>query len=120
MKDCIVDHDNNTIIYLVNPGEAGIAIGKNGINIKKTRKILGKNIEVVEYSDDFTQLVKNIFLPARVHSVKKVNHPNKRVVVYVNVHPQDKGLAIGRNGRNVQKAKLILKRYYDVDNVVVV
>jgi N utilization substance protein A len=38
----------------------------------------------------------------------------------VNVHPEDKGIAIGRGGRNIHRARLILKRYYDVDNVIVI
>ncbi|GAY25878.1 hypothetical protein ATG_10810 [Desulfurococcaceae archaeon AG1] len=119
IRDCIVDEENNTLIFIVKEGEAGLAIGKNGSNIKKVKAILKKNIEIVEYSNDFDQLVRNIFAPARIASIKRVQTPSGKVTLYVSVHPQDKGIAIGRGGRNVHKAKLILKRYYNIDNIVI-
>lgn len=119
IRDCIVDEENNTIIFMVKEGEAGLAIGKNGSNIRKVKAILKKNIEIVEYSSDFDQLVKNVFSPARIASIKRVQTPSRKITLYVSVHPQDKGIAIGKGGRNVHKAKLILKRYYDIDNIVI-
>ncbi len=119
IRDCIVDEENNTIIFIVKEGEAGLAIGKNGSNIRKVKAILKKNIEIVEYSSDFDQLVKNVFAPARIASIKRVQTPNGKITLYVSVHLQDKGIAIGRGGRNVHKAKLILKRYYNIDNIII-
>jgi N utilization substance protein A len=119
VRDCIIDDTNNTIIFIVKEGEGALAVGKGGSNVKMARKILGKNIEIVEYSENFEQFVKNIFMPARVASIRKVQQGGK-TIVYVNVHPEDKGIAIGRGGRNIHRARLILKRYYDVDNVIVI
>jgi len=119
IRDCIIDEENDTIIFIVKEGEAGLAIGKNGSNIRKVKAILKKNIEIVEYSNEFDQFVRNIFAPARIASIKRVEQPGGRVVLYVSVHPQDKGIAIGRGGRNVHKARLILKRYYNIDNVII-
>ena len=34
VRDCIIDNDENRIIFLVKPGDMGLAIGRNGINIK--------------------------------------------------------------------------------------
>ncbi|TRM80782.1 NusA-like transcription termination signal-binding factor, partial [Sulfolobus sp. F3] len=99
--------------------DMGMAIGKGGVNVKKLRKIIGKDIEIVAYSDNLEELVKNLMSPARVKSIKIINS-NSRKSVYITVDPQDKGLAIGKNGRNVVRAKLILKRYMDIDNVVIV
>ncbi len=120
VRDCIIDEDNNRIIFLVRPGEVGLAIGRGGINIKRLRKLLEKDIEVVEYAEKLEDLVANALMPARVKSVKLVKTANGRRVVYVTVDPKDKGIAIGKGGRNVSKAKLILKRYFDVDSVVIV
>ncbi|MEM0283449.1 MAG: NusA-like transcription termination signal-binding factor [Sulfolobales archaeon] len=119
VRDCIIDNDNNTIVFIVKEGEGGLAVGKGGSNIKMARKLLGKNVEVVEYSEDFEQFVKNIFMPARIASIRKVQQGGRNIL-YVNVHPEDKGLAIGKGGRNIHRARLILKRYYDIDNVIVV
>ena len=49
-RDCIIDDRNGRIILVVNPGEMGRAIGKKGASIKKASEIMGKKIEVVEYS----------------------------------------------------------------------
>lgn len=119
VKDCILDNENNTVIFIVKEGEGGLAVGRGGSNIKMARKLLGKNIEVVEYSDNFEQFVKNIFMPARVASIRRVQQGG-RTVLYVSVHPEDKGVAIGRGGRNIHRARLILKRYFDIDNVIIV
>jgi len=119
VKDCIVDNNENRIIFLVRPGDMGLAIGRNGINIKRIKKIIGKNIEVVEYSDKLEELAKNALAPARVRSVKVVPRHDGKKVVYVDVDPRDKGIAIGKAGRNVARARLILKRYFDVHSVIV-
>ncbi len=120
VHDCIVDEESNSIIYIVSPGQAGLAVGKGGINVKRLSKILGKRVEVIEYADNLEDLVRNIFLPARVLSTRLVTSLNGKKVLYVAVDPKDKGVAIGKDGRNVAKAKLVLKRYYDIESVSIV
>ena len=117
-RDCIIDEENNRIIFLVNQENMGIAIGKNGSNVKKLEKLLGKSIEIVGYSDNLEDLVRNLMAPAKVRSIKVVQSNSKKTI-YINVDPQDKGIAIGKGGRNVARAKLILKRYMDIDSVII-
>lgn len=115
VKDCIINGD--TILFVVEFGDAAKAIGRKGVNVERASKILKKKIEVVEYAEPLEMFVKSIFIPARIVSVKvyQDNQGRKRVVVHP--VPEDQGLAIGKNGRNVEKARLLLKRYYDVDVV---
>ena len=115
-RDCIIDDENNRIIFIVRPGDAGKAIGRRGVNINKLRRLLGKEIEVIEYADDLETMVKNIFAPARVLGVRLVQR-NGRKVLYVTVDPNDKGRAIGKGGRKVSIARIVLKRYFDIDEV---
>lgn len=119
VKDCIIDQENNRIIFLVDSKDMGMAIGKNGLNVRKLKNSLGKDVEIVAYSDNLDDMVKFLMAPARVRSIRLVNSDSKKSV-YVTVDPQDKGIAIGRSGKNVVRAKLILKRYMDIDNVVIV
>ncbi len=116
-RDCIIDEENGTIIFVVPPGQAGIAVGYKGRNVKRLSKILGKRIEIVEWADSLEDLVKNLFLPARVIAINLNRTPDGRRILYVKVNPSDRGVAIGKNGRNVRKARLILKRYYGIDVV---
>jgi len=110
-KDCIIDDDTGTIVFVVPPGQAGLAVGAKGRNVKRLSKILGRRVEIVEWADTLENFVKNIFLPARVLGIRLNKMPDGRKMLYVRVAPEDRGIAIGRGGRNVAKAKLILKRY---------
>lgn len=118
VRDCIIDEEGNRIIFLVDPENMGMAIGKGGSNIKKLKKIIGKDIEVVAYSENLEDIIKNLMSPARVRNVKLIDSNSKKTV-HVTVDPQDKAIAIGKGGKNVMRAKIILKRYMDIDSVII-
>jgi N utilization substance protein A len=113
-NDCIIDSDR--IIYLAKPGEMGLAIGKGGKNINMLRKMTGKPIEVVEFSETVDGLVRNCLAPAKVKEIRITDRPDRKIVV-VEVEPRDKALAIGKNGRTIDKTRMLAKRYYQVDHV---
>ncbi len=68
-RDCVVDDRNGRLIFVINPGDMGLAIGKKGASIKKASEVMGKKIEVVEYNSNVEQFLKNCFLPAQVTSI---------------------------------------------------
>ncbi|AEA13297.1 MAG: NusA-like transcription termination signal-binding factor [Thermoproteus sp.] len=116
--DVVVDSDYNRIIFVVGKNQAALAVGKGGNNVRMLRQIIGRDVEVVEYAETPEELIKNSLYPARVIAVKVTKSPSGNLVAITTVVPEDKGLAIGKNGRNIAKAKLLAKRYYDVDRVV--
>jgi len=116
--DCIVDEDFNRIIYIVRPEDMGKAIGRRGINVKRLSDLLKKNIEIVEHSDNLEDMVKNVFREARIVSINLVERGGQKTL-YVRVPDSDKGKAIGREGKNLKRARLILKRFFDIDRIVV-
>jgi len=113
-NDCIIDSDR--VIFIAKAGEMGLAIGKGGKNINALRKMTGKPIEVVEFADTIEGLVKSCLAPAKVKEVRITERPDRKIVV-VEVEPKDKALAIGKNGRTIDKTRLLAKRYYQVDHV---
>ncbi len=117
--DCVVDNEYDRIIFLVKSDEVGKAVGRRGSKVKWLKEALKKNIEIVGYSDKLNELIANIFAPAKVTSVRVAETP-KGKVVYVKVDPRHKGIAIGKEGRNVAKARLILKRHFGIDSIVIV
>ncbi len=119
-QDCIIDNKMNRLIFIVRPGYMGLAIGKGGCNVKRLQRMLGKTIEVVEYAERPEDFIRNSLLPARVRAVKISKTPNGKKIAYVTIDPQDKGLAIGKEGRNIGRARIIAKRYFDIDHVVIV
>ncbi len=120
VRDCIVDEENNRIIFLVDPRDIGKAIGPRGTYVQRLRRLLNRDIEIVGYSDKLEEQVKYALAPAKVKEVRVINRPGGKKVVYATVEPRDKGIAIGKNGKNVARAALILRRYYGIDSVIIV
>ncbi|HIH85813.1 MAG TPA: NusA-like transcription termination signal-binding factor [Methanoculleus sp.] len=117
-RDCVVDNRNERLIFVINPGDMGLAIGKGGSSIKKASEVMGKRIEVVEYSTDPAQFIRNCFLPARVTDIEFDTDEESRRIARIEVRDEDRGLAIGKAGKNIFKAKVLAQRQHDIDNVV--
>ncbi|KLK88101.1 transcription elongation factor NusA [Methanoculleus sediminis] len=109
--DCIIDERFDRIVYLIKEGDMGLAIGRKGSNIRKMQRVLGKRIEMVEYSPEIEQFAKNVFKPADVVGVAKGD--DGKLTVYIS--PNDLGIAIGKGGCTIEKARLLLARYFDTE-----
>jgi len=114
---CVEDEDNNRLIFLVKPEDMGKAIGRGGRNIRLLERLFSKNVEVVQYSNDLETMVRNLFPGVRLVNVNIVRRGQTRVV-YIKVDEKDLGKAIGRGGRNSNRARLILRNLFNVENVV--
>jgi N utilization substance protein A len=117
-RDCYVDGENDRVIFVVKKGDMGLAIGKNGNNINRVKKSIGKHIEIVEYSDEVDEFVANALQPVFVKKVQVVVKENRKLA-YVEVMSKDRGIAIGKNGRNIQKAKVLAQRHYGLEDVII-
>jgi N utilization substance protein A len=104
-----MDERFDRIIYVVRPGDMGLAIGKKGENIRRMQKVLGKKIEMVEYSENPDEFIANMFRPALLSEVKK--DEAGRVTIILEKR-SDLGLAIGKGGANVEKARLLFRRFF--------
>ena len=78
---------------------------------------MGKRIEVVEYTDSPEQFVKNCFLPAQVLAVD-FEDSERGLVAHVDVKDEDRGIAIGKEGKNIFKAKKLSMRQHNVQDVL--
>ena len=117
VKDCIVDTDLNRIIFVVKEGSIGMAIGKKGKNIHLLEKMTGKKHEVIEHSDNPAQFIKNALKPAKVYEVRITERMDGKTIAVISVNPKDKGVAIGKNGRNAERIRFLAKRYFQIQNV---
>jgi len=117
VKDCIVDSDLNRIIFIVKEGSIGMAIGKRGKNIHLLEKMTGKKHEVIEHSDNPAQFIKNALKPAKVDEVRITERMDGKTIAVISVNPRDKGIAIGKNGRNAERIRFLAKRYFQIQNV---
>ncbi len=117
VKDCIVDEAQNRAIFVVKEGEIGMAIGKGGRNIHTLERMTGKKYEIIEYSEEPAQFIKNALKPAMVKEVRITERSNGKTIAVVAVNPRDKGVAIGKNGRNAERLRFLAKRYFQIQNV---
>jgi len=117
VKDCIIDEEQARAIFIVNKGQVGVAIGRGGRNIHVLEKMTGKRHEIIEYSEDPVQFIKNALKPATVREVRITERPDGKTMAVVTVNPKDKGVAIGKNGRNAERLRFLAKRYFQIQNV---
>ncbi len=118
-RDCIEDEKQNRVIFVVNNGKMGLAIGKGGCHIKSLHNLVKKNVELVEYNDDAATFLKNMLNPKLVEEVKLNERPDGTMEALVMVDPRKKGIVVGREGRNAEKARLLAKRYFDITRVLI-
>lgn len=115
-RDCVVLGDEEKrVIFVVKPGEMGQAIGPGGENVRILEERIGADVELVEDADDAGRFVVNALAPAEVRHV--TISENNDTVAYAEVVQQDTGVAIGTNGRNIEAAKLLVARHFDVDDI---
>ena len=117
--DIIRDDEGNRIIVVVRPKNLGKAIGKRGVKIKAASEAFGRSVDVVEMADTAEEFVKSALAPARVEAVKIIEHKDGTKVASVTVQSDDRGIAIGKEGRNVARARILVKRHFDLNNVVI-
>jgi len=118
-RDCIIDDKMERVIFVVHKGQMGMAIGKGGTNIKQLQNAITKNIELVEYSDNPINFIKNIFNSNMVQDVRISERESgiKNAIVVVDM--KKKGIVVGKDGRNVDKARMLAKRYFNINNVLI-
>jgi N utilization substance protein A len=118
--DVVIDNDYSRLIFVVQKNQAALAVGKGGSNVKILRNIVGKDVEIVESGESPEELIKNSLYPAKVIMVKVTKSPSGAKVAITTVAPEDKGIAIGKNGRNIARAKILAKRYFDIEKIILV
>ena len=118
-RDCVEDEKQNRVIFVVNSGKMGLAIGKGGSHIKTLQNIVKKNVELVEYYDEPEKFLQNMLNAKLVSEVKLNKRADGTLQAIVMVDPRKKGIVVGREGRNAEKARLLARRYFDITSVLI-
>lgn len=114
VKDCL--ERGGTIYFIIVTGQLDKAIGPLGSNVKRLRKLLNKNINIIEYSPDIEAFIRNIFHEYKIKGVTIKDMDDKaQKVAYVAVDIRDKGKIIGANSRNLMVAREIINRYTPIN-----
>lgn len=118
-KDYVEDKKQNRSIFVVNSGKMGMAIGKGGIHIKSLQNMVKRNIELVEFDEDPAKFLSNMLNLKLITEVKINKRQDGSMQAIVLVDPKKKGIVVGRDGKNAEKARLLAKRYFDITSILI-
>ena len=111
-KDIFLTEDQ--LVFIVQGGDAGKAIGRKGHTIQRLQWLMKKRIKVIELSTSAVQFVKNVIDPLRVDAL---GVRDKTIVISAK-DAVTKGKLIGRNGKNLKFLNELLERYFSLHAVV--
>ena len=106
VKDFLEDEK---LIIIVENGEIGKAVGRQGKNIRMIEGMMHKRLKVIEFNNDPLIFIKNFIYPLKVEA--KLNND---VVEIKSDDRKTKGLLIGRNARNLNELNNLVKSYYNL------
>ena len=115
-KDCIIDNNHERIIFVVNRVDTGRVIGKGGETIRRLRGQMSREIDVVAYDNTAEQFLINTLSPAKVDKVEIYESKGKKYAS-VMVKRKERGKAIGRGGRTLDRARLLMRRHFAIENI---
>ncbi|MEY7850313.1 NusA-like transcription termination signal-binding factor [Natrarchaeobius sp. A-rgal3] len=115
--DEVADNESSggRLIVVVSGGQMGEAIGPGGRTIQQYEDRVDLPVRLVEDADDPEEFVANTLAPAAVYNV--TISENEDIVAYVEVAEDDRGIAIGTNGRTIEAARTLAQRHFDIDDV---
>jgi N utilization substance protein A len=117
IRDCVVEDDR--VIFIVEKGQLGVAIGSKAKNLEKLRMLFKKSVKFVEFDEDKTRFVHNLCKP---YDVKKVSFEGNEdaSVARIEVNPRDKSKLIGKGGRNINMIRKMAQRHHRIKDVQII
>jgi N utilization substance protein A len=115
IRDCVVDEEYDRVLFVVKAGEMAAAIGPSGRTVEKMETELGTDIELIEDADTAEAFVANALAPAAVYNVTISENDDR--IAYAEVDHDDTGVAIGSNGKNIDAARQLAARHFEIDDV---
>ncbi|MFC6716289.1 NusA-like transcription termination signal-binding factor [Natrialbaceae archaeon GCM10025810] len=109
------DGPEDRLVIVVSSDQMAEAIGPGGRTVKRFEERVDAPVRLVEDADDPASFVANAFAPAAVYNV--TISENDDTVAYVEVAEEDRGVAIGTDGRTIEAARTLAERHFAIDDV---
>ena len=113
LHDCFVDQ-NGTLVFVVEPAQYGLAVGKSGANVRSIEAAVKKRVKIVEHSDDIVAFVAGLIQPSKAREIAFTDG-----AVIITPEPSSRSFLIGRAGKNAKNFESIVKRYFPVKELKV-
>ena len=108
LKDCFENKDK--MMFIVQQGELGKALGKDRTNIEKLTKSLNRNIKIVEFNPDVLSFTKNLMHPLRMLNIEI---DEEKIITIKGPDTKTKGLMIGAKAQNLRNYEAIVQKYFN-------
>lgn len=93
----------------------GSCVGQKGVRVQNIMEELnGERIDIIQWSENMEEYIKTALAPAKT-SVIKLFMPERRAKVYV--QPDQRPLAIGKQGQNVRLASILTGWEIDIMDI---
>jgi len=114
--DCVSIDD--AVGFLVDEKDMGMAIGKNGESINKVRDKLGKQVFLMQHSQDMQKFIMYALHPAYVRSVR-ISDTTKGKIASADISKEDYRKAVGESNKKIAIAKLFARRMFDIADIII-
>jgi N utilization substance protein A len=118
-RDCISNQGHNEIVFVVKDNQMGKVIGKGGITIDRLREAFNRDVRVIQYGKKPESFVINALRPARIQKAMLEEKEGKKVLRVIVSSKREKGRAVGKRGRNINRARLLLRRHFGIQDILV-
>ena len=112
--DCLSLDDR--IIFIVQKGQLGAAIGVKARNLEKMRRLFKKTIKFVEFDEDKERFIHNLCKPYKINNIT-LEGEGDSIVAKVDVEVSDKSKIIGKDGRNIEIIRKLAQRHHSIKDV---
>lgn len=103
---------SETILFLVDQPMLGRAIGKQGVNIPKLRKVFNKKVVIIGDSPQMDIFIRNFFNNVTIEDIELRDVMGEQAIL-LTVDEKDRGIAIGKAGERIKAAKEFLKKKFN-------
>ncbi|MBT3984886.1 NusA-like transcription termination signal-binding factor [archaeon] len=111
VKDCFEEEDS--LVFVVQPGQIGFAIGKKGANVKKLNLMFKRKIKIIEFNPSPKHFLLNLLYPIKVEIEVK-----EEEIVIKTENTKQKGQIFGRDRTNLKRKQAIMDKYFKLKIVL--
>lgn len=108
--DCIRTDD--AVVFVVPPADMSTAIGPGGRTVRALEDQLDQDVVIVEDAERPEDFVAHTLAPAAVYDVTVTDGTATAMV-----DPADVGVAIGEDGTRIARARELVARHFDIDDI---
>lgn len=113
VKKLLVD-GKGQLVFIVAEGEAGKAIGKSGMHVRKLQRLMKHPVRVVEFHHDPKVFIKNYLAPVQPDMITL----KEDLMTLTSASTKTKGMLIGREKQKLQEVNDVMMKLFKVKVVV--